>query len=160
MIIKKSKWHYKFIMFATGESPKTLCAYVQTLALTLLFIIPALIVTVIGKQFIKFINLFLKTENKIEGEGTPIYSIGLMPYTVLTFFLITVFCGIFMFYTENVYVDTLGLIFWTLVIFCSAIFGITKLSKLKKSQRRKKGLIGSYLKAKKDKICPIIKYED
>ena len=132
MKISKNSWHYRFIQ-ATGEIPKHgLCDYVWQ------------VLKPLGVLAILFIIAVIVT-----------FPIG---ETIITQMSVAPVGNHWLTYLASAIV---GLIAGTVIVIVSAIFVVCACNlKDKVFTNNKNGVTMSYIKAKKEKSCPIIEFED
>ena len=132
-IIKKKKksWHYKLVKWWGMKHSQSLCVYFWQVVASLT-VVPLLVLSVILLGVVLFI--------------TVITGIIVFPSVLL---------GVLSTETEELLFFTfVGGLSWTV------IFSVLYVLYSNRVKHKQPSLIFSYIKAKKDKVCPIIEFED
>lgn len=131
MIIEKSSWHYKLNSYAVRDIPTNLCGYFW---LTV-FLVSFIILTLSG------ILLSFSTAGCIVMEG---YDISKWYSIPIGFFIHALLISIvYCIYTVNRYLQH-----------------IIKLYKSRDIEVKEPSLLKAFIKAKKDKMCPLLTFKD
>lgn len=149
MIIKKNSWHYRLNVSQNGsvktESRNSLCAYFWYTVYSLIKVLRAWLVL-----YFLFWAIGFSVVSDTAYDPGKYWGLVAYPFVTLIF---AVLPGVLIFY-----------------LVCGASWlGSkikTRLRKLIPSKKKKikvkkqKGLVGSYLEARKEKICPLIEFEE
>lgn len=152
MIIKKNSWHYRMNVWKRHawrvERNKTVCSYFWFTVMTML--------RVAVVPLLSYIGLFILGGSLLHDmrvpalDGIPAYwDIIVYPLNGVAFI-----CGIL---TICAFVIAF---FWAVVHTCSWVKKKLNSQPKKEKAVREPGLLASYLKARKEKVCPIIKFEE
>ncbi|QDH49064.1 hypothetical protein PHYNN_235 [Pantoea phage Phynn] len=154
MIVKSNSWHYRFNSWKTDsyktESKKTLCSYFWFTVKNIVFVMswPVLIFIVLG---LVGITMMHDTTPAWAGwwNANPSGWLQLLSYPLLGLIFIAVI-GLGALIIVAVVCVLVDVITYVVLFFRG----------LSKKKEGSSGLVMSYLKARKEKICPVIKFED
>lgn len=153
MIIKKNSWHYRMNVWKRHEwrtqKARTLCGYFW-------FTVGTMLLT-ISVPFMAYLVLFILGGSMVHDMRVLVFIAELPTYWNFATYPLTgvVFiCGIL------AICACLFLIFWAAVHTGAWVEKKLKSRPKKEKTVREPGLLASYLKARKEKVCPIIKFEE
>ena len=147
MKLSKNSWHYKLNMLYDDDVSYNLCPYFWKtmyrailLPLNLVLAIPIFIITWIYRDRYD--------------EGDPMWMKGLLGFTIYLG-ITAVICMALMFFIQNEITIAFGSGGW-IILFIT--FG--RWVHEKYEDRKQTSIFNSYFKAKKEKVCPKIEWED
>ena len=155
MKLSKKSWHYKLNMWYTEGVPRSLCPYfwrtvwyIVTLPITIVLFIPwGIVLLITGDR-----------ENIVEEYPRAL---------AMDILLGAAFCMIAIFWHLNpkegdpwVVVWVLGLTSWLLLVIILIVYIGSLFEKRVQKKEKKPNILGEYLKARKNKYCPIIEWEE
>ena len=165
MKLSKNSWHYKLNQLYTWKTPVNLCPYFWRTAWYALILIPTLILFV--PVFI--VRLFDKKGGLLDKDAKLLFSVDYPAVFVLDMAIFILFCMISMwfhlphpkldaFWTFVLAVGSMG---WLMVLIGVIATSVQKIQNRKTEMRVKEpNLFKEFWKAKKQKYCPIIEWEE
>lgn len=158
MKLSKKSWHYRLNLLYVDEHydiPRNLCPYFWRTVWYTLALIPALILSIPTLIIIAFTKE--KWDGLVKAAG-----IGTLVITALSIVISMVAMWWFFPAKEDDGLGAVLIIFggvgWTILLI-AAMIKISDWTK-ERNQKREPGLIISFLKAKKEKLCPKIEWEE
>ena len=155
MIINENSWHFKiYAMFnSTWNRPKTLCAYfwktlIPVLAVSIIGFAILAAVVIIGQEFLTRFFVFSSLWTLVPAS----IGVGILMVAVMAFIAVGLVIGpswLLDKYNDRKYYKEIELIAQNQERIKNGLEPI----------ERKKSLIGEYLKARKEKICPTLEYK-
>ncbi|QNI20606.1 hypothetical protein [Escherichia phage JN02] len=155
MIINENSWHFKiYAMFnSTWNRPKTLCAYfwktlIPVLAVSIIGFAILAAVVIIGQEFLTRFFVFSSLWTLVPAS----IGVGILMVAVMAFIATGLVIGpswLLDKYNDRKYYKEIELIAQNQERIKNGLEPI----------ERKKSLIGEYLKARKEKICPTLEYK-
>lgn len=157
MKIKKSTNHYKVLTTVFTDVPHNLCEYFQKTVLAYILFIPL--------QIICFPSIFIDDLKKqhLWSERIPV-SIVLYLFAFLIFSILSLFQILWNGFHLND-INRFGLFLLGIItVFTSfyyiRAFFLKRIEKRKEQEQKKQNIVIQYIKAKKQKICPLLEFED
>lgn len=154
MIIKKNSWHYRMNVWKRHEwrtqKARTLCGYFW-------FTVGTMLLTISVPLMVYVVFFLLGGAIMSDMKNIPEFILSLSSYWVFLTYPATgvIFIG-------GILLICVGLtgMFWLATKIITGIHEKLKSRPKKEKVVREPGLLASYLKARKEKVCPIIKFEE
>lgn len=156
--IKSSSWHYKFYKTTSQYPPTNLCEYVQALFLSIFVWItawPYALTKIFSKDL--YSNLFLTKNN---AEKIMLILLGCLTFS-LGFLLLSDIIGLSLLvaivFSQLASIISMGILLGILALCAVTLEAISNMFTKKISfKKNKPNLFIQYIKAKKEKHCPLI----
>lgn len=147
MVLSKESWHFWLYKLLFSDNPTNFCPYFWGVVLSAILVLPL---------FILAIPWFIYSIIADEDIDEKLPQCGLLG--IVIWMLVATVSGMFgMFFTKNPSVQGIGAFGWGI---CLLLLIITIHSYAKNRNVFKNSFLGNYVKAKKNKYCPIIEWKE